>query len=222
MTVIHKDIESLEFKVSSEKSVFNTMSLDKCIDTLHEESSPIHKYLTNFAVDVYAVDGMGEILTDIGFLKGTSIQAEATFTDVSGLLELCDMFSTDLYLMAVDITGKDGRVKKSVCPHYGNIMYIENMFVEEKYRGLGIGRYLLDNVGDLFLRALNYSHNTYILKPYPQVWVGKHSLQDDESATNDEKARLVNFYKRAGYKFIRGSDYMSKIIRDEFFEMLGI
>jgi len=222
LTTIHKDIESIEFKVLSEKSIFNVASLDESIETLSEDSSPEYKYITNFTVDVYAVDGMGEILANIGFLKGTSIEAEVTFMDVNSFLELCDMVSTDLYLMAEAITDKDGHVKKSICPTERNIMYIENIYVEEKYRCMGIGKYLIDNIGGLFSQALNYSHYAFLLKPFPQIKYGERSLRDLESAMPEEIEKLVNFYKRAGYQFIKGSNYMYKIQADELFRMLGI
>jgi GNAT superfamily N-acetyltransferase len=222
LTDIHKNIDTIEFKVTSEKSVFNISSFKDSIKSLNENSSPEHKYFTNFSVDVYAVDGMGEILADIGFLKGTSIESEITFSDGYNFLRLCDMISTDLYLMAEAICDTDGSVKKSICPHDRNIMYIENMYVEQKYRGIGIGKYLLDNIGEMFLQSLNYSHYAYILKPSPQVRHGKHSLRDSETTTKEDKERLVNFYERAGYKFIDGSDYMIKFQPNKLFSALGM
>jgi GNAT superfamily N-acetyltransferase len=221
LTDIHNDADSIEFKVTSEKSVLNISSLDESIEAILEDNSPECKYFTNFRIDLYAVDGMGEVLADIGFLTGTSIEAEITFTDGYSFKELCDMISTDLYLMAEDICGKDGHVRKSICPPDYNIMYIENMYIEEKYRGMGIGKYLLDNAGGLFSRSLNYSHHTFILKPFPQVKSGEHGLRDSETATKDEKKRLINFYEKAGYKFINGSEYMCKIQANELFDMLG-
>ena len=127
-----------------------------------------------------------------------------------------------LYQMAAAITGKTGHVKKSICPPERNIMYIHNMYVEEAYRGAGIGRYLLDNVNGLFSRSLNYTHHVCILKPFPQVKCGDHSLRDKESVTPDEFKRLTAFYEKVGYKFIRGTDYMCKIQADELFQLLGI
>ena len=165
---------------------------------------------------------MGKIVMNIGFLKGTSLEAEITYTDVNNFLELCDMVSADLYHMAVAITDKKGHVKKSICPPENNIMYIENIYVEEKYRGLGIGKYLIDNINNLFFRSLNYTHYTFILTPSPQIKHGKHSLRDSENATNMEKERLIKFYKKCGYKLIEGSDYMYKTKVNELFQMLGI
>jgi len=101
-------------------------------------------------------------------------------------------------------------------------IYIHNMYVEEGYRGARIGRYLLDNVNDLFSRALNYSHHVCILKPYPQVKCGDHGLRDKEDVTQDEIKQLTGFYKKAGYKIIKDSDYMYKIQADELFQLLGI
>jgi len=221
LTDFHRDIENIEIKVSSEKNIFILQDFEENIKTLHENSPPEHKYCTNFMADVYAVDGMGETM-NIGFLKGSSLEAEVTYTDVDNFLELCDMISSDLYNMAVAITDKDGHVKKSICSPENNIMYIANIYVEEQYRGLGIGKYLLDNINDLFFRSLNYKHRTFILKPFPQIKCGEYSLRDSESVSAAEKERLIDFYKKCGYKFIKSSDYMYKVEVDELFEMLGI
>jgi hypothetical protein len=43
-----------------------------------------------------------------------------------------------------------------------------------------------------------------------------------ESATTEETARLIRYYKKAGYKYIKGSEYMYKTQTDELFQMLGI
>jgi len=218
----HPEIERLIFEVSSEKSVFTVSSLDEGIETIFEDLPPELKYCTNFTVRVFAVNSEDETTTEIGFLSGTSMEAEVTYTDVSSFLALCDMISTDLYHMAVAITDKTGHVKKSICPPERNIMYVHNMYVEEKYRSAGIGRYLLDNVNDLFSQSLNYTHHVCILKPYPQVKCGDHGLRDKEGAATDEIKRLTAFYKKAGYKTIRGSDYMYKTQADELFQLLGI
>jgi len=218
----HPEIEHLAFEVSSSKGVFTVSSLDEGFEAAFEDYPPEIKYCTDFAVRVMAVNDADEATTEVGFLSGTSMEAEATYTDVSSFLALCDMISTDLYQMAVAITDKAGHVRKSICPPERNIMYIHNMYVEEAYRGAGIGRYLLDNVNDLFLRSLNYSHHVCILKPYPQVKCGAHGLRDKESVTQDEIKQLTAFYKKAGYQYIRGSDYMYNTQADELFQLLGI
>ena len=86
LTDFHKDIENIKIKVSSEKRIFILQDFGENIETLYENSSPEHKYCTNFTVDVYAVDGMGEIVMNIGFLEGTSPEAEITYTDVNSFL----------------------------------------------------------------------------------------------------------------------------------------
>lgn len=219
---LHKDIDNIKIKISSEKSVFILPGFDENIKTIYENSSPEHKYCTNFTADVYAVDGMGEIIMDIGFLKGTSFEAEVTYDDVNNFLELCDMVSADLYHMAVAITDKYGHVKKSICSAECNIMYIKNIYVEEKCRRLGIGKYLLDNINDLFYRSLNYTHHTFILSPFPQIKCGKRSLQNIEEVSYAEKKRLIDFYKKCGYKLIKDSDFMYKVQMDKISQMMGI
>lgn len=222
LTDVLPSIDTIEFKVTSEKSLISVPSLEESVEAVFEDDAPECKYFNNFTIEVYATDGMKDI-ADLGFLKGTSIEAACTFTDVNSFLELSDMFSTDIYHMAVAITDGNGDVKESICPPDRNIMYIENVYVEEPYRGLGIGRYLLDNANELFRRALNYSHYACILAPYPQVKDGSHCLRDAKGATKDEVARLVRFYEGAGYRFIEGFDYMYKTYSsplDELLQML--
>jgi len=219
---ILKDIESIEFKVSSEKSVSIVPSLEERIEAVYEDDAPECRYFTDFTIEAYATDGMN-VIAGLGFLKGTSIEAACTFTDVGSFLELGDMVSTDIYHLAVAVTGADGQIKESVCPPDRNMMYIENVYVEEPYRGRGLGRYLLDNANALFTRALNYSHYVCLLKPYPQVKCGDLCLRDAKSPSEDEVARLVRFYERAGYRFVEGSGYMYKAYPgplDELLQML--
>ena len=210
----HPEIESLSVEISSSKSVFTVGSLDEGVETVFEDFPPELKYCTNFEVRVFAVNNKDETMAQTAFLSGTSMEAEAALMEVSSFLALCDMVSTDLYQMAVAITDDVGHVKKRICPPERNIMYIHNLYVEEAYRGAGIGKYLLDNINDLFSRSLNYSHHVCVLKPCPQEKLSDNSLRDKEGVSPEEVERLAAFYKKAGYQFIQGSDYMYRTQAD--------
>jgi len=211
----HPGIEALAFEVSNSRSSFTVSSLDESIAAMFEELSPDEKYCTDFKVRVFALSSAGEKVAEVAFLTGTSLDAESAYEEeADGILMLCDMISTELCQMAEAITDEAGSVKRTICPPERCIMYIHNMYVEEAYRGAGLGRYLLDNVNELFAQAFNYAHHVCILRPYPQVKSGKHELRDREGAASGDVERLIAFYKKAGYKLIGDSDYMYKIQAD--------
>jgi len=60
------------------------------------------------------------------------------------------------------------------------------------------------------------------MKLTEQIKCGEHSLRDSESVSSAEEEWLIGFYKKCGYKFIKGSDYMYKVEVNELFEILGI
>ena len=204
------DVEHLSFEVSSSRCNMAVSSLDVGIEKSQDEMEPNLKYCTDFKVRVFAVNSNNRPPTEVAFLTGISMEAEAELEDVEDFYMLCDMVSDDLLQMAEAVTNHAGSVKKSICPPERNIMYIHYMYVEEAYRGAGIGRYLLDNINDLFCHALNYAHHVCVLKPYPQIKSGDHCLEAQENATPEEVERLIGFYKKAGYRFIRGTDHMYK------------
>ena len=49
---------------------------------------------------------------------------------------------------------------------------------------------------------------------YPQEKLSDNSLRDKEGVSPEEVERLAAFYKKAGYQFIQGSDYMYRIQAD--------
>ena len=124
--------------------------------------------------------------------------------------------------MAEAITDEAGSVKRTICPPERCIMYIHNMYVEEAYRGADLGRYLLDNVNELFAQTFNYAHHVCVLRPYPQVKSSSYELRDKEDAAPGNVARLIAFYRRAGYKLIGDSGYMYMIQKNAFEQSLDI
>jgi GNAT superfamily N-acetyltransferase len=219
----HPEVKALSFEVSSARSNFTISSLGESIAAVFEDLSPDEKYCTNFKVRVFALNSAGEKVTEVAFLTGTSLDAESAYAEeADGILMLCDMVSTDLCQMAEAITDEAGNVKRTICPPERCIMYIHNMYVEEAYRSAGLGRYLLDNVNELFAQAFNYAHHVCVLRPYPQVKSGDCALESKDDAAPEDVERLIAFYKRAGYKLIGDSGYMYMIQKNAFEESLDI
>ena len=208
----HPEVKALLFEVCGARSKFTVSSLDESIAAAFEELSPDEKFCTSFNVRVFALDSAGERTAEVAFLTGTSLDAESVIIEeAGGMAELCDMISTELCQMAEAITDEAGNVKRNICPPERNIMYIRGLYVEEAYRGAGLGRYLLDNVNEMFAQALNYANHVCVLRPHPQAKAGEYALESNGDAAPGEAERLVAFYKRAGYKLIGDSGYMYKI-----------
>ena len=148
----HPEIKSLEFEVSSSKSVIAVDSLDESIEAACDALPPEEKYCTGIKIRVFVVNSSGERAAEAAFLSGTSFEAEAAIEEEAGsFFELCDMVSADLARIAEAITDENGVVKQGICPPERNILYIHHMYVEEAYRGAGIGRCLLDNLNELLM-----------------------------------------------------------------------
>jgi len=219
----HPEVKALLFEVCGARSKFTVSSLDESIAAAFEELSPDEKFCTNFKVRVFALDSAGERKAEVAFLTGTSLDAEAVIIEeADGIVELCDMISTELCQMAEAITDEAGNVKRTICPPERNIMYIHGLYVEELYRGAGLGRYLLDNVNELFAQAMNCAHHVCVLRPYPQAKAGGCELRDKEDADPGEEEQLVAFYKRAGYRSIGDTGYMYMSQKNAFALLLDI
>ena len=212
---IFEGMESIGFNVTSEKAEFAVFSLEDTVADYCENFDPVDKYFTNFTVEVFAAGDCRSNIGTIGFLKGTSIESEMCIEEEFGFLELCDMASGELLRMAEAIIDADGCVDERICPPDRNIMYIDKIYIEENCRSFGVGRYLLDNVNDIFNRVFNYRHYVCIVKPFPQIKRGNY-VEDLKEATSKQHERLNNFYKRAGYQEVDNTGFLHKIQPDPY------
>jgi len=220
---LDKDICQIVFKVSSDKCTVRLTGMDESIEDYRGNLSPDSKYMTNFTIKALAADDEDTNIMDIGRIEGIIFESEMLISEALGFVELCDMVSSDVYEMAEAITDRDGNIKPSVClPEY-NILYIKKLFVEEKCRGMGVGRYLLDNINPLLLHSLNVNPCVCILTPYPQIKTQLGYIDRATENVDKELPRLVRFYEKAGFTKMDDSECMYKRCTDSLdglFEML--
>jgi GNAT superfamily N-acetyltransferase len=214
---VNKDIEGLLLEMTNDKVMFKVTSLDESIEALVEELPPEVRYVTDFRIMAYAADAEGKKLEEVGFIDCASIITGVHYKGVKNFLTLCGTVSSDLFHMAKAIADEDGNVGKEICPDLCDVMYVKALYVEEKYRGMGIGKYLLDNLGTLISRFMKYPFHTYVLNPYPHTKTGEY---DVTRATVDEKRRVVEFFRKSGFRKIEGTEYMYNVKAHELFHSL--
>ena len=176
-----------------------------------ESLEPEEKYISNFRLRIYKVDEYENKQSEIGYLRGNFFEAEINYDDVD-FFWLCDMVSQELCNMAEAIT-KNGMVKESICEYDENIAYIDRIYIEPEYQNCGIGTYIINNLHEIMSFYLNLRPNVFILQPVPQARneIGEVCEADDDTALKlNLKEELLLFYKRCGFKKVRGTDYMKK------------
>lgn len=211
---LNENAVQIVFTVSSDKCTVRLDSLDESIEDYRESLDCGAKYMTNFTIHAFAIDDDGEKVMDVGFLRGIYFEAEVLFGEEISFPMLCDMASSDADEMAAAITDERGRINPAICRPEHNMMYIKKIFVEEQCRGLGVGRYLLDNLVPLLSHSLSLRPHACALMPYPQIKTKSGYIERATVNVDKELPRLVMFYERVGFAKIEGSDCMYKKLTD--------
>ena len=90
---------------------------------------------------------------------------------------------------------KDGCIKEHICEFHKNIMYIDRIYIEEKYRNIGIASFVIESISELLEYTVNLNPHTLILLPKPQQKNGEGELcniKDKEEKVNEFKFVLKN------------------------------
>lgn len=206
-------IDDIIFAISSDKCNVRLTSLDENIESYYENMEPERKYKNDFTIKAFMVDENGEQDMKIGYIEGVYFEAESLFSEEISFIILCDDISSDAYRMAEAVTDKRGRILPSICHREHNMVYIEKVYVEEQYRGSGVGRCLLDNMLPFLQHALCLRTHAVVLLPYPQEKTQGGGLLDAANADAD-LPRLISFYEKAGYCKLNSSGFMYKKCTD--------
>ena len=97
-------------------------------------------------------------------------------------------------------------------------MYIDRIYIEEKYRGLGIASYILNSLNQILEYSTNMNPHVLILLPKPQEKNNKNRLvnMNDKDKEKFYKSKLIDLYNKLGFKKIRNTEYMLKRVREKF------
>lgn len=205
--------DSISLEVSGTRGELNY--IDRDINNYIEEQDYEDKYLINVFIDIFATNLDTQEKVKIGKLTGNYFESEIIMDDIS-FYELCDSISTDLEHMASAIVDEEDCIKDEICEFDENLMYIDRIYINEKFRGLGIASYVINSLNEILEYSVNLSPNVLILLPAPQE-VGEDGLLQevrDEKINENDKKRLINLYEKLGFKMLKNSNYMIKRIKE--------
>lgn len=207
--------DSISLLVSGTRGKLNYIDKEIC-DYIEEEECE-DKYSINIFIDICATNLEIQEKINIGKLTGKFFEAEIVMDDIS-FYDLCDSIDTDLEHMAAAIVDEDECIKEEICECGENLMYIDRIFVEEKFRGLGIASYVIHSLNTILEYSVNLSPNVLILLPVPQEKGEDGLLQEvsDEKKNELDKKKLFKLYEKLGFEKLEDSNYMIKRTRERY------
>lgn len=210
-------IESITLKASGCRDEMNYID-DELKDWFYQQEEC--KYVIDVCISIYGIIPDDEKEVFIGRLEGNFFETVEELEDTD-FINICDSISTDLTSMAAEITDKNGDIKDEICDYDENIMYIDRIYIEEKYRGLGIASYVIENLNGILRYTSRIDPHVLVLLPAPQEKDESGSLSEvkDENEREKQLNKLLKFYKKLGFKNIKNSKYMFKRVRKRFYEM---
>lgn len=207
--------DSISLEVSGTRGELNY--IDKDINNYIEEQDYEDKYVINVFVDIFATNLDSQEKVEIGKLTGNFFESEIIMDDIS-FYDLCDSISTDLEHMASAIVDEDECIRDDICEFDENLMYIDRIYINEKFRGLGIASYVLNSLNNMLEYSVNLSPNVLILLPAPQEIGEDGLLQEvrDEKINENDKKRLIKLYEKLGFEKLKDSNYMIKRTKERY------
>lgn len=94
--------------------------------------------------------------------------------------------------------------------------YIQTFYVYPEFRNMGIGKYLWENIADIFEYFMNKDIHAIIVYPKPHTIIKNGNTFEKEPIEDDEMLqKMKSGLVLGGYKEIDNSNYFMKIYMDE-------
>ena len=94
--------------------------------------------------------------------------------------------------------------------------YIQTLYVYPEFRNMGIGKYLWENIADIFEYFMNKDIHAIIVYPKPHTIIKNGNTFEKEPIEDDEMLqKMKSGLVLGGYKEIDNSNYFMKIYLDE-------
>ena len=209
------DLDSISLRVSGCRDLHY---IQGDIGDWLENDDMINKNTRDIKIEILGSSLENDESIRIGEMRGYFFESELARDDIS-FLYLCDAMSADLEMMASAIINEHGNIREEFCDCHETLMYIDRIYLEEKYRGLGISSYVIENLNEILEFSINlYPRVVLILLPMPQdrIEEGLLSEMKNEEKKHLCKQKLVKLYKNLGFNEIENTDYMLKKVEDPF------
>lgn len=204
-------LEAISLEVSNGRNRIDYIDLD--IEEAIENQEYNDKYIIYMKIDIIGIEKESGEEINIGELNGDFFEPQIVINETS-FFEVCDCVGADLEPLAEAIIDEDGFIKENICQFDETLMYIDRIYIEEKYRGAEIASFVIESLNELLQYTLKLNPDVLILLPKPQAKDkdgNMHNIEDEK--TKDLcMQKLLKLYKKLGFKKIRNTNYMVKKI----------
>ena len=139
------------------------------------------------------------------FIDGNKI-GELTLYELNNdkdFFDLCDAVSEDCSIVAKTICGKSGAVLKkylSKDSEYEAIYILDNIKIDKKYRGQGIGSAIIKNLLKMISYQFEEASTLFLCASDFEV---AEEYGFDSHEYEERKNRMIKFYSKLGFHIIR-------------------
>lgn len=190
-------------EIKSDRSDLNYISLDEDFLSwrkINEINVIDISIIINIEFDI-------EEQEEAGFIKCKFIDMKEINSEEE-LYSVCTYESQALEEMSREFELLTSNQKEDIINNKKNILYIDGIYIEPKYRNKNIGSYILNNLKSILKYSLNLDVEFIILLPMPVEKIGYLEIKKltDKVKLNENKKKLEKFYKKN--KFIPIKKYM--------------
>jgi|GEM_PF-2254133 len=146
----------------------------------------------------------------VATVRGIFFDEDKILNNDENIVALADMLNADVegamsVLSQSKIYNQELNDEKAMLPLFS--CYIQRIYVYPKFRGLGIARYIFENLEQIFAHCFNTPIHSFVIYPKPQQPDDKGSWDNIPDDSGVMLTRMIGILKKAGYKQIGKSGY---------------
>ncbi len=202
------DSLSFKTKIIRPQLRYITEDVSSCINDMAYHN----QFITCFRIYIYLTDLDNDKDIEVGAVAGCFITPEE-FRGRCNFLDIFDCVGGDLMDLAEEITDESYEIRKDICDDTDLIAYVGDIYIKRKYRGYGIGSFVLQELHEILLYYSREFITKIFLQPQPRVVNRNRKIQnisDKNKAKSRIEKELMDFYLKNGFKKIEGTKYLVK------------
>ncbi len=193
-------------------------------DDIEEGTFDCDDYFTHISIAIIEQeiddDDFEEInQVEIGIMQVLLYNVDKAFNNREHVLDIADSQNQELSNAILSIfSSKTNGLKDKYrgMDLTDNVLYLERLFIKPSYRGLGYGNFILKNINNLLYRLMSANFACMVMQPAAFEYSNHEeydNLIKDNDIPNGKRLteRLYKFYKRHGFKSVRGSQSLYKV-----------
>lgn len=206
--LIETDSHGVDLFLYDMDSPHDELNLEDYEEQLASTYANIYLYLVNENYEEDCDLENKELVATIGgrFFDMNYIEEHGLHLD--SILDMCDADTASLipYLL-----NEDRDVKEEYFSTFSNnIYYLDRIEVEEKFRGQGYAKFLLQNLPKILIYLAKINIGIIIVQAQPFDRVNQHQVMDYKN--RERKERLIRLYGTCDFARINDSNYLIRII----------